>query len=75
MVNAGSGQSHYLFVIMDENELIKGLGLSNVKGIGISKLKKLIQHFGSPELVFSASENELRKSCVLGESTLKHLLE
>ena len=59
---------------MDENNLIMGLALSEIKGVGTGRLKRLLQYFSSPTEVFQAGKEELGKSGLLTENLIKCIL-
>jgi len=55
---------------MGDDILVNWLKLTLVKGLGPSRLLKLISYFGSPKGIFSASNSELLRSRVFNETML-----
>jgi DNA processing protein len=49
------------------------IGLSLVEGLGAQSYRALLSHFGSPDLIYSASRNELRK--VVPDSIAQRIVE
>jgi DNA processing protein len=43
------------------------IALNMIQGLGPARIKKLLEHFGSPEKIFSASSSELRKVQGIGK--------
>ncbi len=60
--------------MVDRDNLRYWLGLSLVPGIGDVLYKRLIDHFKSPEMVFSSSVEELKKVEGIGERLARDIL-
>ena len=57
----------------DREHVRSWIGLSSIPGIGRITFRRLVAHFGSPDRVLEASQDELRESAGLSEKLISEL--